>query len=69
MTQSLKGLTVNYVAGAAVEHTIIDPFFAQFTKETGITVNENLTTACVGTIGGTMFMPWATSTMSSTQER
>jgi ABC-type glycerol-3-phosphate transport system substrate-binding protein len=52
---SLKGLTVNYVAGAAVEHTIIDPFFAQFTKETGITVNENLTTACVGTIGGTMF--------------
>src|ERR1700689_1257598 len=29
---SLKGLTVNYVAGAAVEHTIIDPFFAQFTK-------------------------------------
>jgi ABC-type glycerol-3-phosphate transport system substrate-binding protein len=52
---SLKGLTVNYVAGAAVEHTIIDSTFAQFTKETGITVNENLTTSCVGTIASTMF--------------
>ena len=52
---SLSGLTVNYVAGSAPEHLTIDPTFALFTKETGITVNEDLTTSCVGTIGGTMF--------------
>ena len=52
---SLSGLTVNYVAGSAPEHITIDPTFALFTKETGITVNEDLTTSCVGTIGDTMF--------------
>jgi hypothetical protein len=52
---SLSGLTVNYVAGSAPEHVTIDPTFALFTKETGITVNEDLTTACVGTIGANMF--------------
>jgi ABC-type glycerol-3-phosphate transport system substrate-binding protein len=52
---SLKGLTVNYVAGGSIEHVIIDPTFALFTQETGITVSEDLTEACVGTIGDTMF--------------